>query len=326
MISVEGQATLLWTILPHPSDQHVIRLFAKGGTKRFGDFARSPADILRFIVASPAMDIYVAPNPTLCTTGIRHTAADVTHWSWLLLDLDPVEDECEPMEAVTEALLWLGEWVGQDLNPTTGQVITLDSGRGAQAWIRLDDWPLADESEGDHGSNFLARKVARKTMGYWLKRLAEKIGTYQGCRLDSCVSDLPRVMRCPGTINLKTGRLAAFVNFTDQVHNGLAHRLVVGTPEKTFNELEPGELAPGTPWQSVYTKLTRKAQQYLTEGKEEPGRHETLWHVCKKLQEVGIDRNETRKALEYGNALLGPDSALPVSQIETVLEQVYGRT
>lgn len=321
MISMQEQVKLLWSVLPHLTSEHVVRLFAKGGGKKFGDFARSFTDIIQFIESSPGMDIYVAPNPTLCTTGIRHTAADVTHWSWLLLDLDPVEDECDPTKAVNETLSWLSEWVGRDLS----KVIKLDSGRGAQAWIRLEDWPLADESEGLHGSNFLARKTARKVMGYWLKRLAEKLGTFEGCRLDSCTSDLPRVMRCPGTINVKTGRVASLAVVSEEIYSGLAHLLVVGTPERVFEESEADQVAPGTPWQLVFTRLTLKAQNYLTLGKEEPGRHETLWHVCKKLQELGIDRNEARKALQHGNNLLGPNFALPVEQIETDLNQVYGR-
>jgi hypothetical protein len=326
MISTQEQVKLLWSILPHPTPESVVRLFAKGGGKKFGDFARNPADIIRFIEGSPSMDIYIAPNPTLCTTGIRHTAADVTHWSYLLLDVDPIMEESQPLVVLEKVLRQLEDWTGQDLRP-----IILDSGRGAQAWIRLEDLLLSDVETsldalwGPDSREPILRKTARKVMGHWLKRLAEKLGTFEGCRLDSCTSDLPRVMRCPGTINVKTGRVASLVVVTEEAHHGLAHLLVIGTPERVFDEPEPGELAPGTPWQLVFTKLTLKAQRYLTEGKEDPGRHETMWHVCKKLQEVGIDKNEARRALQYANNLLGPDLALPAEQIETDLNQVYGR-
>jgi hypothetical protein len=329
---VNDEVETLWRLLPHPSPEHVVRLFARKGDKKFGDFARSPEEIMRFIESSPGMDIYVAPNPTLCTTGTRHTAADVTHWSWILLDLDPVEDECLPFEALDEALLWFGEWMARDLNPVNGRVITLDSGRGAQAWIRLADVILNDAApEGlshpwSYDEPWCNRKTARKVMGHWLKKLAEKIGTYQGCRLDSCTSDLPRVMRCPGTVNTKTGRIASLAVVTEEIHRGLAEMLIIGTPDKVFTEPDPGQVAPGTPWQIVFAKLTRKAQDYLIRGKEDPGRHETMWHTAKKLQETGIDRVEARKALQHGNNLLGPDLALPEEQIETDLDQVYGRT
>jgi hypothetical protein len=325
------QVELLWKLLPHPTPDHVVRLFARNHDQRFGDFARNPADIVRFIESSPGMNIYVAPNPTLCTTGVRHTANDVTHWSYILLDLDPVEEDALPFEALDEALLWLGEWMGRDLNPVDGRVITLDSGRGAQAWIRLQDIVLVNENEtvtpvdGLDIRDVMTRKTARKAMGYWLKKLADKLGTYQGCRLDSCTSDLPRVMRCPGTVNIKTGRMASLAVATEEVHRGLAHLLVTGTPPRVFDEPEPGQLAPGAPWTAAFTKLTMKAQNYLTKGKEDPGRHETMWHTCKKLEEAGVSRVEARKALHYANNLLGPELALPDEQIETDLNQVYGR-
>ncbi len=335
----EHEVQYLWRLLPHPSPDHVVRLFARGPDgEKFGDFARSPEDILRFIDASPGKNIYVGPNPTTCTTGLRITAAEVTHWSWVLLDIDPVDPDPLPDEALDEALLWLGEWMGRDFNPVNGGALVLDSGRGHQAWLRLNDTLLDDGVDdivrvGDfHDEDYkVSRKTARKSMGFWLKRLATKLGTYQGCRLDSCTSDLPRVMRCPGTYNVKTGRMAKLLVIPGldgekwARHPGLDYLLVAGTPRAVFNEPEPGQVAPGTPWQAVYTKLTLKAQQYLMRGKEDPGRHETMWHTAKKLQETGIDRVEARKALQYANNLLGPDLALPDEQIETDLNQVYGR-
>jgi hypothetical protein len=321
------QVEELWKVLPHPTPDHVVRLFARSHEERFGDFARSPADIMRFIESSPGKNIYVAPNPTLCTTGVRHTAADVTHWSYVLIDIDPIEgaDDALPFEALDEALLWLGEWMGYDLDPVNGEAIVIDSGRGAQAWIRLSDILCVDLPTSPPIPGWIERKVARKAMGYWLKKLAEKLGTYQGCRLDSCTSDLPRVMRMPGTVNVKTGRVASLAVATDTIHRGLAERLVIGTPMKVFDEPEPGQLATGAPWTAAFTKLTLKAQNYLTKGKEDPGRHETMWHTCKKLEEAGVGRDEARKALQYANNLLGPDLALPAEQIETDLNQVYGK-
>jgi len=134
------------------------------------------------------------------------------------------------------------------------------------------------------------------------------------------------MMRCPGTPNIKTGRIASFTCAALQVQHGLAEFLVEKTPPNVFMEPDVGELPPGTPWQTVYTKLTRKAQDYLMKGKEDPGRHETMWHTCQKLKEVGIDKDEARKAIQRANSLLGPDMELPQEQIETDLTQVYGRS
>lgn len=330
---VSEEISKLWSLLPHPSNDHVVRLFARSGEKKFGDYARKPEDIMRFIDSSPGMNIYVGPNPTKCTTGVRHKSEDVTHWSWLLLDVDPLDnvplEECDPHATLKEGLLWLGEWMGRDLGYGKPGTVIVDSGRGAQAWLRLEDYLCADSMDDvdNHrrgGPICIGRSIARKSSSYWLKRVADKLGTMNNCRLDSCTSDLPRVMRCPGTLNTRTKRSSSLVASPGGYHAGLSKLLLVGTPPSVYAEPEPGQVAPGTSWQLVYSKLTIKAQNYLSKGKEDPGRHETMWHTCQKLKEVGIEKDEARKALQHANNLLGPDYALPEDQIETDLKQVYG--
>ena len=307
---------MLWLCLPHPSPAHVVRLFAKDSKGRlYGDFARGPWELERFVKEHDGHDVYVAPNPTMHCAGTRHTAADVTHWSFLFLDVDPVEEENYPHLFLSRTLNLLEDKVCKNLK----QCITLDSGRGVQAWIRLEDWPITDNT----AMIGISRKNARKVMGWWLNALAATMGTQCGCRLDTTVSDLPRVMRMPGTINTKTGRIASFIRTTQYQHEGLAQLLVVGTPDSVFNEPEIGPLPPGTPWQMVFTKLTLQAQNYLTKGKEDPGRHTTCWHTARKLQELGIDISQARLALQYANNILGEEMALSPADIEHALKTAY---
>lgn len=313
----------IWNLLPHPSPDHVIRLFARKGDKRFGDYARSPDEIERFIGGSQGMNIYLAPNPTKQTLGTRHSAEHVTHWSYMFLDVDPVEENSRALVALEEALLWLGEWMGRDFGPKGQRPIIIDSGRGAQAWIRLEDIVMMDQKMIDWHPELQERKIARKTMGYWLKKLADKLGTYEGCRLDSCTSDLPRVMRCPGTVNIKTGRMAELLEPSPVIHGGLAHLMVTTTPKAVFTEPEPGQYPPGTPWQMVFTELTRKAQNYLLNGREEPGRHEIMWHAARCLAEKGIERAQTEAALQHANLAMGEDNALPDKDIQHALNTAY---
>jgi len=329
--------TQLWDLLPHPTPSHVVRMFAKMGNRKIGDFARTPGEMQRFVDSAVDMNVYVAMNPTKSTVGTRHSTADVTHWSYFLIDADPVEEECDPASALAEALLWLGRWHNIDFKRRPP--IIVDSGRGMQAWIRLGDIVLDDRQQEGRFIGISARmdgtplprpfgvctrKTARKAMGYWLKKLAEHVGTHKGCRIDTSVADLPRVMRMPGTVNQKTGRVTAIVSGPTEPYDFLANTLVEGVPETTFNEPEPGELPPGTPWQTVYNRLTRKAQEYLTQGKEDPGRHETMWHTVTKLAECGIDRTQARAAISYANRILGDEKALPPTEIERIVEQVYG--
>lgn len=333
----QSTAELLWSLLPHPSSDHVVRLFARNNERRVGDFARNPAEIVRFANASEGMNCYVAPNPTMMAAGIRHKAEDVTNWSWMFIDIDPVETVCDPRAALEEALLWLGEWLSRDFQRRRPLII--DSGRGMQAWIRLDDINILSEGFmfagaiwieecgrqlGVCGCTGVHEKTPRKVMSYWLKRLEEKLGTIHGCRLDTSVSDLCRVMRLPGTVNIKTGRMAEFEEPSSNVFRGLASLLITGTPPRVFEESEPNLAAPGTPWQMVYPRLTLKAQKYLMHGKEEPGRHEVLWHTLTKLKETGLGREQALIAVTRANTLAGEDAELPASEIKRVATQVYG--
>lgn len=296
-------------------------MFSRGGDERDGDFARSSAEIRTFARNYRTRNIYVAPNPTCSTVGSRHSASDVTHWSYFLIDMDPVEEEYNAMGALNEALLWLGEWMGIDFSRR--QPIIIDSGRGMQAWIRLAD-TLLDDQEGDFESRRVDRMTARRVNGYWLKRLDERLGLIYGCRIDTSVSDLPRVMRCPGTFNVKTGRMASFIVHTDRVFTGLANRLITGTPRTAIENPEPTEgIAPGQAWQDVFVHLTRMAQVYLTQGQAEPGRHKVMWHTAKKLKEVGVTRKEALKALRWANALRGEDEELPLDQVKHALDTAY---
>lgn len=314
MISTEDEVRKLWSLLPHPTPEHVVRLFAKKGERKIGDSAKSPERVMTFLRGTEGMDRYVGVNPTTSTTGVRHKSEDVTHWSYLLLDADPLTgaENPHPGQFLTDAIRLLEDQVGKVLEE---DVLVIDSGRGMQGWIRLNDVFLIDDEH---------RKYARKTMGYWLNLLSDKLGTQYECRLDTSVSDLPRVMRMPGTVNTKTGRTARIVNPSSRVFLGLDRLLVSGVPAEKFLEPDSLTVAPGTPWQKVYNLLTVKAQNYLMNGKLEPGRHETMWHVITSLHEKGISREQARLAVSRANLLNGKENALPEKQIETDLTQVYG--
>jgi len=252
--------------------------------------------------------------------------------------MDPIEEEHSPYNALGGALALFGSWGGQDFfkHPP----IIIDSGRGVQAWIRLDDVPMllpgfmfagdivTEESKRIPGvctAVGTVASVARRVNGYWLKRLDEALGVTYGCRIDTSVSDLPRVMRCPGTINRKTGRMAYLVEPSVHVYKGLATKLIEGTPKTALIDPEtPRGLARGLPWQDVYPHLTRTAQVYLTFGQAEPGRHKVMWHTAKKLNELGVSREEARKALSHANKLRGKGEQLEPEQVEHALNTAYG--
>lgn len=317
--SVE-QLKLLWSLLPHPSPEHVVRLYSrtKDGQGRVGDYARTLTELKRFVKSAGTKNVYVAPNPTQTKTGQRHSTADVTHWSYFLLDIDPVKDAIEPNpeNALEIALIWLGTWWGYDFSVERPTII--DSGRGRQAWFRLGDHELDDNLTIET----LSRKAARKAMGYWLNRVNTSLATNSECQVDTSTSDLPRLMRCPGTLNQKTGRMARIVE-PGQQFPGLAQKLIELTPATVFAEPDVSEVIPGRTWQMAFQDLTKTAQQYLLHGMEEGGRHKAVFSTARKLCEVGVSIDEARKGIRRANKLNGPDSALGLEEIENALKTAY---
>lgn len=330
----------IWNLLPHPYADSVVRTYWRmPNGKRGGDYARTEKELDRFadVIRMSGRNGYIAPNPTASTIGDRHNSADVTHWSYMFIDVDPVEDIYDPLKTLDEALLWLGEWVGRDFAKHKPMII--DSGRGAQAWIRLEDVILDDRQmdkaviaasihwqTGEPLAKPFAlctRKSARRAMGHWLRRLDERIGLMNGCKIDTSTSDLPRLMRCPGTINSKTGREARIIEQGDGPNMGLASLLVSGTPDSVFAEPAwSGEA--GRTWQDALGDLTMRAQTYLTQGHEEPGRHVTMWLAAKSMSEKGVLRDQARLGLRYADQLRGEEQELGPEEIETVLDAVYG--
>lgn len=278
----------LWDILPHPPGSWV-RWFARAGEQRMGGGCETVEELLWAAASAPKMNFYVAPNPASTRAGTRHSAHQVTHWSWFLVDIDPVGPNASPALVAEHALKIMGKWWRLDF--TSQRPVLIHSGRGAQIWIRHEDVLLDDEG----------RRMARITNGYWLNKLANEIGTMANCRIDTTCMDLPRVMRCPGTLNTKTGEPAIFLVPSQEVFEGLAQQMFESVPPEEFRPVPIVTLPSDTPWQSVFVHLTLRAQKYLSEGKDEPGRHDTMFHVALTLLQKGLCRDEARRALQYGN-------------------------
>ena len=333
-----------WDLLPHMKGS-VTRMFARNRETQAldGDFARSASEMYHFAEINADKQTYVCPNPATGTTGTRHTAEQTSHWSYLLIDMDPIEDEFDPEPAMEEALLWLGEWNGRDFGPRGQRPLIIDSGRGRQAWIRLEDHQLAPDGQvivmemltpvqrlGTQDPTYLSwtcgwdRRTTRKVCGYWLGKLADKLGMCHGCKVDTSTSDLPRPMRMPGTFNQKTRRMARIVEPGSGVFGGLGSILVSQVPKDKLVEPPPPRVIPGRRWQQVSNALTKTAKDYLKGGQEEPGRHKVMWHTAKKLHELGVERDECRRALTQANRKRGRSQELSAEEIEHALDTAYG--
>lgn len=320
-----SQLAKLWEWLPRPTEEHVVRLFARdanGGV--IGDYARSLRELNRFVGSLDGRyNIYVGLNPTTSTAGTRHSASDVTHWSFFPIDVDPINPDADPNTAMQIAI----DVMRNTFNLGGAGPIVIDSGRGRQLWYRLSDYPLVGEHDSHPETDptiTFKRIIPRRAMQYWLKKISDAPGINDtGCRIDTSVSDLPRVMRCPGTINLKTGKRGSILNDFTDVFESLGWELVSTVPPKTFDTSTDVMVQSSSPWQMAYPHLTKRAQDYLLYGKEEPGRHATMWHTVKKLYEVGVSEEQARAAVEHANRILGPDQALPESELDKTVTTIY---
>lgn len=295
----------LWELLPHPPGTFT-RWFARMGNERLGGGCDDVEELVLSAFScgglNGGMNFYVAPNPASTRAGTRHNAEQVTHWSWFVMDIDPVGPFPRPAVVVDYVLGKLWTWTGIDFSRR--RPVIIDSGRGMQVWIRLPDVPLDEEGgPGDLACVALPRLVARVTNGWWLKRLADEVGTMEDCRIDTTCADLPRVMRCPGTVNQKTGNVTSLLVDSAEVFEELPRILSAAVPPELFEPQPIITLPAGTPWQAVFCHLTLRAQDYLTNGKDEPGRHDTAFHVALTLAEAGLPRDEVRRAIQYGNDL-----------------------
>lgn len=305
------QLERLWALLPHPDEQTVVRWFARSGNMKVGDYAADVSELAMAVVAYPDLQFYVQPNPTTVRTGVKCSAKDISHWSWFLVDVDPIgPGPHAPRAAAEEVLASAQEWFGKDFSRR--RPLMIDSGRGVQIWIRLDDRLLIDAGDAPRGA--YERPIPRRAQAYWLERLNTIIKPEHGCHVDTSCSDLPRVMRCPGTVNQKTGRMAEFIEPSAHVFAGLADILVNGTPPERLTQPEVVALPEGMPWQVVYPVLTFTARKFIDHGAEEPGRHKTVFATARALFDRGLTMTAVLEACRLGNGR--SSDPLPDSEIQ----------
>jgi len=335
----------LWDLLPHPEGS-AVRYMARLGERTVGDFAETPLELARAADAwtRDGYNFYVQVNPTRERGRARCRAEDITHWSWVLLDIDPQGvPDADPVMALAEYMHRLSLLTGTVLDP-----FVLDSGRGMQAWVRLHDLVLEGptgtirkvplpaplpslemlEEEAEAPITVVqsadARLVARRVHGYWLRHLFEEVGVVGGCVIDTSVCDLPRVMRCPGTINQKTGRMARIINPGTE-HPLLASKMLTLTPLSEFKEAPPAEMmVEGRTWADVFPILSLTAQNFLRDGQDEPGRHKATVATVYALRDAGLTPEAALAGVARGNEKSLPEP-LKRHELERMVRDAFAK-
>jgi|SRR6185503_8711371 len=266
-------------------------------------------------------DCYFTPNPVVPGFGRRPSSAHVAYVRCLLIDLDPCVETIQiggaeaqrrnsgsivgrdisptnPRDAVSR-LLWTGieervisyaqNLLGLELHPDR-----IDSGRGRQLWLRFEPTPVVSQEE---------KSLWRTAIGAFLYRLDQDCGDLGGFRVDTSCSDLPRLVRLPGTINSKTGNRAGFYGEPGQVHQGFGEALLerFGVPPA------PKPRPSGGDWRRSYHLLSARAKRFFADGWAEPGRHSAAFAAAASMKnDVGAGYDITERMVLLGAMKCSP--------------------
>lgn len=298
-----------------------------------GGYAKTAAELADFAEAYAGWNFYVQPNPSARIGGTRARTEDITEWRWFIVDLDPIAD------VVPRTLTEIAHAVQAVMSGYLGHrfddvwPVVLYSGRGIQIWYPVSPWKMLPGEEVNFTRlgglwqstpGFFEDSVTVTTLQttraitlaqrYWLGRIAERVLPKWGYAVDVSVSDLPRLARCPGTFNQKTGHLA--VRFNDPVGALDGRNFLRYVPTAVYVERR-GEVrtAPdGMPWQAADPFLTRRASAWLLNGEAEPGRHWGASAAARSLAEAGVGYGQIVAALEAGGAKCRP----PLTDMEYI--------
>jgi hypothetical protein len=332
---IEAEVRRTWDILHHDrvaayaGAPYMLHYFGSrpDQTARMGDFALGPDELVKAAAAAEAqgMNFYVQLNPSLRRDSVRSRAEDITHWSYHLLDIDP-GPKGEPFMALEEFLRFYHHRWGLKLTPHV-----IFSGRGVQAWIPFKV-PVPTSMEVTLVKTVDREKVpvvvkigaiANRVQSYWLRLAADRVGNTFDCVLDPAVADLPRVMRCPGTVNVKSGKVAEWVREGSPM-GWLAEKLVNYAPAEQVIPPPPPEVMAGRHWQFYVPRVNWAGHRYLTYGGEMGQRHDMAVKAAKSLYEVGCEEEQARAALAWGNKLSSPEP-LGQEEMDQILRSVYKR-
>lgn len=252
-------------------------------------------------------DLYLSLNPSR-PHGVKARRDDVLRWEHLLIDLDPF-DPAPDLDAAQAAInLWLRE----TFSAPEQCFHVIDSGRGRQLWLTVEDGHLTeDRSQVERASHTLLHTIARELH-------LEQFGLI----LDTSTSDLPRVGRCPGSINSKTGRTASVLGLA--LGRIKASHLLDWTYDRsdaqTHRPAPPPLLLPNL--HTVLPHLTPLARDFLTTGVPEGGRHAAAWHTARSLCELSIPIADTMEWVLRGAARCWP-ALLDETNLRRSVEGAY---
>lgn len=229
--------------------------FAKSKLGVAGGRLKSRDQLLRAVdnATSCGLDFYLNANPT-SRCGTKAQRSSVRCWRYVIIDIDPISIASEYAESQS---VELAHWIF--------------TGRGHQFWIPLTYSPTIPAD-------------AERSMGGYLRHYGSTLDA-PGWKVDTSCSDLARVVRCPGSINFKTGQRARVEHITLEQ---TVPQAILNYASEMPAPVEKLCLAETLHLRDVIPHLKVSNQRFLLQGQESPGRHTACWRTSRNLMELGV--------------------------------------
>lgn len=292
------------TYLPPTADYPDTRgvRISPGRKRVMGGRCRSLDQLIGIIRNAEALgwDLYLQANPSREVPGhVKLAREDITHWRYITVDLDPGPDALDvPLKG----------WPGH----------CIFSGRGYQYWVPIASTPPLSDA---WGSSYITASRVESIMRGYLSFVAKQcFDDLKGWIVDTSCSDLARVVRCPGSVNQKSGKRSQVLSKLDPPWPELQYlehyALEVPEPPKPISPTESLNLL------GVLPHLNGSSREFILNGATSPGRHRRLYSTTKNLYELGIPKGTALAWVENGCSLCIP--SLSLIEACRVVGRVYG--
>lgn len=287
---------------------HVGLFFKKKGMTAFA-VAHSMATVHRLVEAQQAggMDAYICLNPCRPDCIRKPAIKDIVGLNYLLVDVDPITDalpSSPPPWELQKLLLHM-----------FGEVHMVFSGRGVQFWCGVhDDIGLSSMPQD---ANLLYRGIGKRIMQVAAENM---VGTEWA--IDPTGFEISRVVRLPGSSNIRAGRVAKF----GWSSSGSPVRLSALLPLAELESAKPDELADYS-LKYLAPAMLPVNMGFILSGVPSGhlSRHGALYACARNLHELGVPVDVAAHLLNKGAGACRPNLHKDdPNAVRNVLRQLWG--
>jgi len=260
---------------------HGVCYFARGSGGIRGGTVSTAQALERVIgnLSSLGYNVYININPAHLDRGeFKAKRAGIREWRHVLIDIDPIESGARPMRAAAV--------IRRAFLPRES-ITVLNTGRGVQMWLEIAKNDLVQPAEVERATSTFLRCMANEQ--------------HYGCRVDTKCSDLARIARVPGSVNQKTGIATTLIR-TAKIPVDPSFVLRHQPAELT----EPKVKIKSANLLAIWPHLTVTAEEFIFDGRAEPGRHNDAFASGANLAQLGVPIERAREIVLRGSRKCRP--------------------